>query len=110
MPGDEGVGQELIGPKGNPVLGAQESKFAGWNGNYLFVLYLVDDIDEKPGMPAGGQDFRLRPLFSVGRDNVLAGQRGGPVDLVEDGDFVRLDMDIRRRRQADQRDHDKHCS
>jgi hypothetical protein len=49
-------------------------------------------------------------LFAIRRYNVLAGQRGGPVDLLEHGDFVRVDMNIGGRRQTDQRDRHKHYS
>ena len=69
----KGVGQKLVGPKRRAVLGIQEPVFTRRDRNHLFILDLIDDIDEKPGMPAGGQNFGLRTLFAVGRDDVFAG-------------------------------------
>ena len=45
----------------------------------------------KPARPSS-----TRTLLPVGRDNVLTGQRAGPVNLVEHDNFVRVDMDTRR--------------
>src|ERR1700757_4936499 len=61
-------------------------------------------------MPPGGKNLGLRTLFSVGGDDVLAGQRGCSVNLVEHSNFVRLNMDVRGRCQTDQRYYHKHYS
>ena len=108
MLGRKRVGQELIGTKRRPIFRVQEPVFTRWNGNDLFVLDLIDHIDEKPGMPAGGQDLGLRTLFSIGRDDVLARQRGGPVNLVQYRNLIRFNVNIRSCGQTDQRDRHKH--
>src|ERR1700737_5034861 len=94
----KGVGQELIGLKRRPVLGVQEPVFAGWNGNHLFIFDLINDVDQKPRMPARGENLSLWALFSVRRDNVLAGKRGRPVNLVEHAIFLRSDAALASRR------------
>ena len=105
MPGGKRIGQKLIGPQWRPVLGVQKAVFTRRDGNDLLVFDLIDDIDEKPRMPAGGEDLGLRTLFSIRRDDVLARQRGGPVNFVEDGDFIGFDVNVRCCGQTDQRDH-----
>jgi hypothetical protein len=73
MPGGKGIGQKLVRPQWRSILGVEKPVFARRDGNDLFVFDLINDIDEKPGMPAGGEDLGLRTLFSTRRDDVLAG-------------------------------------
>ena len=67
-------------------------------------------LTRNQGCQPGRKNLRLRALFPIGRDNVLARQRGCSVYLVQDGDFIRLDMDIRGRSQANQCNNNKHDS
>src|SRR4051794_22498708 len=110
MLGGKSIGQELIRAKRLSILGVQETIFPRRDGNDLFIFDLVNDIDKKPRMPAWGQDFRLWAFLPICRNDVLAGQRGGAVNLVEYGNFVRLDMDVRGRRETDERDDHEHES
>src|SRR5262249_26495344 len=73
--GWKGVGKELVGPPRRAVLGAQEAVFTGGDRDDLLVFNLINDIDEKPRVPARREDLGLRPFFSISRDDVLAGQR-----------------------------------
>jgi hypothetical protein len=72
MAGGKGIGQKLVRPQWRPVLGVEKPVFAGRDGNNLLVFDLVDDVDEKPGVPAGSKDLGLWTLFSIRCDDVLA--------------------------------------
>ena len=107
VPRRKGVGEKLVGTQRRAVLGIKKAILTGRNRNDFLVFDLIDDVDEKPRVPAGSEDLGLWPFFAIGRDDVLARQGRCPVDLVEHRYLVRLDMDIRGRCQTGQRDHEK---
>ena len=74
VPRRKGVGEKLVGTQRRAVLSIEKAILTGRNRNDFLVFDLIDDVDEKPRVPTGGQDLGLRPFFAIGRNDVLAGQ------------------------------------
>ena len=82
--GRERVGEGLAGPQRRTVLGRQDADLALRDAHFgLGGVHVVEDVDQQPGMEAGGEDFGLRAVLAVHGDDPPFSQRTAAVDAKE---------------------------